>query len=539
MAKVKRQTLKYQQQQIINAEHDYDVLHPETEASIVELSSEKVKSTNVEAAIDELYDKIESQINGVRDVQVEGVSVTDEDGVANIIPGEIEIIPDPEDPESTPPSFNIKTDGLGKLSDVQTMIGLTAAAISKSFGEAIGGLAGTPVSSTDGSGSVTVTLGGVVSSPTISIDAGEDSEGNKYHIVNNAELEQKTQAAVAEAAGNTSAAINKLVGELEDGTQTVRALRKYDDARVSEGTLPNILDYVDAKSAGKVGYWGTADTLTEVFVKMANAEEGDLLRVTTQFAVGDDIAHVGDMIVAKVDKPTTVTDIKVAHTEIDTNTWTANSKTANGFVAKGEGNPGKFWGTDSEGNPGWMYLKPDINNACKTQIRQDEDDYYMAYESGIGNPYLYIQDFDDPNRYHYSGLLVSHYTYKNEECYLYIGNDRVMTDRTDVVGWYDTAPNDMKYYLFKYNDFRKQWEVSRNSSPETVARKVANEITQAKLDDFKGTPAEGTYSVVRTNANGVVQAGGSLIEVGADTTSEPSANLVVGGIFFKPIEVSE
>lgn len=511
MAKVKRQTLKYQQQQIINAEHDYDVLHPETEASIVELSSKKVKSTNVEAAIDELYDKIESQVNGVRDVQVEGVSVTDEDGVANIIPGEIEIIPDPEDPESTPPSFNVKTDGLGKLSDVQTMLMLTAASLSKSFGEAIGGLAGTPVSSTDGSGSVTVTLGGVVASPTISIDAGEDSEGNKYHIVNNAELEQKAQAAVAEAAGNTSAAISKLVGDLETGTQTVRALRKYNDTRVTEGTLPNILDYVDAKSAGKVGYWGTADNLSEVFVKMANAMEGDLLRITTQFAVGDDIAHVGDMIIAKVDKPTTVADIKVAHTEIDTNTWTANSKTANGYVAKGEGNPGKFWGTDSEGNPGWQNI-PNPFTRCGIQYNADSGEFIIA-EDFHAEKILWIETiYDDPDKETdvASAWLVSEYqtgSAKTNDHYIY----------TD--GW-------SIYHL--YNHEFRPWEC-------TEIRIASMEFVNNKF----GTPAEGTYSVVRTNANGVVQAGGSLIEVGADTTSEPSANLVVGGIFFKPIEASE
>lgn len=413
MAKQKRNTLTYQQQQIINADKDYDVLHPETDSKVViyDNSESGLNATNAQDAIDELKTEIDGKSSSI----------------------------------ATAPDYE---------------------------------------------------------------DFFKEDKNPK----------------------NSGTAFSKdaLVGDIKDNSTSDNLT-----------SAKQVTDYVDNKVAGKINYYGTVDSLAEVFVKMADATEGDMVRVTTEFAVGTDIAHVGDIIIAKSDKPTTVDGIKVAHTEIDTNTWTANSKTANGYVAKGEGNPGKFWGTDSEGNPGWMYIKPDITNACKTQIKEDEDDYYMAYESGIGNPYLYIQDFDDPNTYHYSGLLVSHYTYKDEEIYLYIGNDRVMTGRTDVSGWYDPDPTDMKYYFFKYNDSRQQWEVFRNSSPETVARKVANEITEAKLDDFKGTPAEGTYSVVRTNSNGVVQAGGNLIEVGADTTSEPSANLVVGGIFFKPIEISE
>ena len=45
----------------------------------------------------------------------------------------------------------------------------------------------------------------------------------------------------------------------------------------------------------------------------------------------------------------------------------------------------------------------------------------------------------------------------------------------------------------------------------------------------------GTYSAVTVNAKGIVTAGAQMIEVGAAGQSTPSANLAVGGIFFKQI----
>ena len=45
----------------------------------------------------------------------------------------------------------------------------------------------------------------------------------------------------------------------------------------------------------------------------------------------------------------------------------------------------------------------------------------------------------------------------------------------------------------------------------------------------------GTYSAVTVNAKGIVTAGAQMIEVGSAGQSVPSANLAVGGIFFKQI----
>ena len=45
----------------------------------------------------------------------------------------------------------------------------------------------------------------------------------------------------------------------------------------------------------------------------------------------------------------------------------------------------------------------------------------------------------------------------------------------------------------------------------------------------------GTYSAVQVNAKGIVTGGGQLIEVGTTGQTTPSANLAVGGLFFKKI----
>lgn len=110
--------------------------------------------------------------------------------------------------------------------------------------------------------------------------------------------------------------------------------------------------YVDKVATGHVKYLGTVSALTSL---STTAGQGDFYRVSTAFTFGSETAHVGDILLATKDNPSqNTTDWDLIHTEVDTNTWTANTKTAAGYVAAPTAsNPNKVWRTNSDGTPAW------------------------------------------------------------------------------------------------------------------------------------------------------------------------------------------
>lgn len=88
------------------------------------------------------------------------------------------------------------------------------------------------------------------------------------------------------------------------------------------------------KVAGAVQYLGTVATSDDM-VKLTSAGYGDFARVTSSFKIGDNTAHVGDIVILTSNAANgyaTATNWTIAHVEIDTNTWNAVSFTANGYV---------------------------------------------------------------------------------------------------------------------------------------------------------------------------------------------------------------
>lgn len=109
--------------------------------------------------------------------------------------------------------------------------------------------------------------------------------------------------------------------------------------------------YVDARVSGAVEYLGTVNATTGL---STTAGKGDFYRASAQFTIGSETVHTGDIVIAVKDNPTRdLNGWDVAHLEIDTNTWTENTKAAAGYVKAGGTNYNKVWKTDASGNPDW------------------------------------------------------------------------------------------------------------------------------------------------------------------------------------------
>ena len=120
-------------------------------------------------------------------------------------------------------------------------------------------------------------------------------------------------------------------------------------------------DEVNALVAGAVDYLGTVAKMDDI-TALNPSSVGDFCRVSAAFTLaaassGTGAAvslHAGDLLLCKV-LADGATPVKwdVIHGEIDKNTWTANSASADGYVTKGSGQANKVWKTDANGNPGW------------------------------------------------------------------------------------------------------------------------------------------------------------------------------------------
>ena len=117
--------------------------------------------------------------------------------------------------------------------------------------------------------------------------------------------------------------------------------------------------YVDKKSVAAVQYLGTVSNANELAAKNPDSV-GDFCRVAAAFGS----YHAGDLLLCKTLKTASAAATwDVIHGELDKDTWTANSKTAAGYVAAGGTNANKVWKTDANGNPAW---RDDANTDTNT-----------------------------------------------------------------------------------------------------------------------------------------------------------------------------
>ena len=122
--------------------------------------------------------------------------------------------------------------------------------------------------------------------------------------------------------------------------------------------------YVDKKSVAAVQYLGTVSNTNELAAKNPNSV-GDFCRVAAAFGS----YHAGDLLLCKTLKTASAAATwDVIHGELDKDTWTANSKTAAGYVAAGGNNANKVWKTDASGNPAWRDDANTDTNTAHTHI---------------------------------------------------------------------------------------------------------------------------------------------------------------------------
>lgn len=161
--------------------------------------------------------------------------------------------------------------------------------------------------------------------------------------------------------GNYNDLLNKpTIPTVGNGALTIKVGEKGDTAgtgsftanqsSASTITLPVYTKTeIDEKIVAAVQYLGTVANADELAALDPNSD-GDFCRVSVAFGS----YHVGDLLLCKTKKSdSTAATWDVIHGEMDKNTWTANSASADGYVAKGTGHANKVWKTDANGNPGW------------------------------------------------------------------------------------------------------------------------------------------------------------------------------------------
>lgn len=205
---------------------------------------------------------------------------------------------------------------------------------------------GTSTASIKGSGAT-----GTIKIPKITVDA--------YGHVNTAEDESvDIELPTLPTVGNGALTIK--VGK--EGNVSGTGSFTANQSSASTITLPVYTKgEVDEMVVGAVQYLGTVKSLAELNALKPDSK-GDFCRVSVGFTYNGETLHPGDLLLCETIKSgSTAATWSVIHGEIDKYTWVANTKTADGYVTKGDGHANKVWKTDAQGNPAWRDEKSRIS----------------------------------------------------------------------------------------------------------------------------------------------------------------------------------
>lgn len=181
-------------------------------------------------------------------------------------------------------------------------------------------------------------------------------------------------------------ALNTTTGELKIATQDNQ---KFQDAKALATK-----EFV----AGSVQYLGTVGTEAELKNKTPNSA-GDFCRVSSTNFILSAVSsitgaavttHAGDLLLCESISPSV--KWSVIHGELDKNTWTANSASADGYVSKGSGHANKVWKTDANGNPGWRddaNTNTDTKNTAGTTNKAATKMFLVGATEQAANPQTY------------------------------------------------------------------------------------------------------------------------------------------------------